>query len=100
MDIHIRNIPAQSSNAELNEFLKPLLQRLDIKEYDAAKVKNKAWGLLYIRNARLAEEFIREWNQKVKWRHRWTVHFEKSNRQDGGAKARNMKSETGKLSSQ
>jgi hypothetical protein len=95
MDIHIRNIAPQMSIAELDTLLQPLLGKFDIKGHEAAKVKNKPWGLLYINDARLADTFLRESNGKVKWRGR-LVQFEKSNHQDGGNKVRNMKKERSK----
>jgi hypothetical protein len=83
------------SIAELDNWLKPWLQQFNIKSHEAAKVKNKAWALLYINDARLANKFIRELNGRVTLRGR-LVQFEKSINQDGGNKVRNLKKEKSK----
>jgi hypothetical protein len=97
MDIHIRNIPAECTNAELRNFLVPLLANLSITEYVCAKIKNKAWGMLYIDDHSLAESFIRTYHRNApRWRSlRHPVRFEKDLKQTGGVKVRSLKADIG-----
>jgi RNA dependent RNA polymerase len=94
------DIPATSTNQDLQQFLAPYIQYLQISEWKCAKVRNKGCGLLRIERYDQAQSFINRYHREIRWpRLRSWVYLEKSKVQDDGKKL-NLELQQSKLESE
>jgi hypothetical protein len=92
MDIHIFNVPVASTDQQLEDTVGPALRKLGTTEYVLAKVKNKRFGTLYIKEASTAQLFLERFNCNLWIRgQQQPLAFQKSYKQDSGETTRRNK---------
>ncbi|PBP21236.1 RNA-binding, RBD [Diplocarpon rosae] len=63
MDIHIRNVPQQSTENHLSKFLRPFMLQLSIRSVNCTKPRNRDFAFLTFLHPDEAEKFLQHYGQ-------------------------------------